>query len=253
MTRARIGKLDVDVLTFAEALQHITTLVDAKRGGRVFTPNVDHVVLAEHDARMRDAYARASLSLADGTPVVWASRISGPRLPAKISGSDLVTPLMATAGERQWRVYLLGGADGVAAEVAALVTARHGVTVVGVDAPRVGFESTDEELAAMARVTAARPDLLFVALGSPKQELFIDRVRDQLGTTVAIGVGASFDFLTGRVRRSPGWVSAMGVEWLFRLVKEPRRLWRRYLVQDSRFVLVLLRMFRDRLTRRVTR
>ena len=249
MARARIGKLDVDVLTFADAVHAITALVENQRGGRIFTPNVDHVVLAETDERVRQAYARATLSLADGTPVVWASRIRGPRLPARISGSDLITPLMAIAGQRQWRVYLLGGTDGVASQVAQLMAEQHGVTVVGVDEPRIAYATADEESLAVARVVASRPDLLFVALGSPKQELFIDRVRDQLGTIVAIGVGASFDFLAGRVRRAPAWISTMGLEWLYRLVKEPRRLWRRYLVQDSKFVFVLLRMLRERDTR----
>ena len=245
--RWRLGGVIVDRLGFAEALAAIEALVDRGEGGAVFTPNVDHVVIAETDARLRAAYARVSLSLADGMPVVWASRLFGPRLPEKVSGSDLVLPLMRLAAARQWRVYLAGGADGVAGRAAeALQRQIPHLGVVGTEGPRIDMDapaSGREDV--LARIREARPDLVLVAFGSPKQELWIDETRDALRPAVLVAVGAGLDFAAGVIRRAPSWVSAAGLEWLYRLVREPRRLWRRYLLRDPRFVLVVWRMLRE--------
>ncbi len=244
--RVRIGRLEVDRLTLAGAVDAIERLVRAGRGGAVYTPNVDHVVLAEDDAELRAAYERAELSLADGAPVVWASRLLGRALPEKVSGSDLVVPLLRRAAASGWRVYLLGGGSGVAEEAARRASERLGVRVVGADAARIRLDGIDEETpATLQRIAAARPELLLVGLGAPKQELWIHRHRARLAPAVAIGVGASLDFLAGRARRAPAWLSRAGIEWLWRLLHEPRRLWRRYLVQDPRFVAVLWRALRQ--------
>ena len=240
--RVRIGQLDVDVVTFAEALERIASMVESKAGGAVFTPNVDHVVKAERDDAFREAYARADLCLADGMPLVWASRLLGPSLPEKVSGSDLLLPLMQLAAERRWRVYLVGGGPGVADETGQRLRAEHGVQIAGTDSPVVGPDgAADESERTLERLRAARPDLVLVAFGAPKQELWIDRFADQLAPAVAIGVGASLDFLAGRVRRAPAWMSRAGLEWLFRLAREPRRLWRRYLVEDPAFIVIVAR------------
>lgn len=241
--QVRLGHLWIDALTFAEALSRIEELVRAGRGGCLFTPNVDHVVTAEADEAFRAAYQGVSLCLADGKPLIWASRLLGTPLPAKISGSDLVWPLMELAGRRGWRVYLLGGPPGVADAVAARLVSELGVCVVGTASPVIRLEgSPGEDDADVERVRAARPDLLLVALGTPKQERWIHRVLPRIRPAVAIGVGAALDFVAGRVRRAPRWMSGAGLEWLFRLAQEPRRLAHRYLVKDPRFVLVLARM-----------
>jgi N-acetylglucosaminyldiphosphoundecaprenol N-acetyl-beta-D-mannosaminyltransferase len=246
--RFPIGRLAVDPLTFREALDAIAGLVDAGQGGTVLTPNIDHVVLCETDARLREAYAAASLSLVDGMPVLWASRLLGGPLPEKVSGSDLILPLMKLAAERNFRVYLLGGADGVAESAA-----RHlrevvpGLRIVGTCAPRLdeGCEPPVEG-DVLARVHAARPDLILVALGCPKQEIFMHRTAARLRPAVMLGIGAGLDFWAGTARRAPRWVSAAGLEWLYRLAREPRRLWRRYLVRDPEFLWILLRELRSR-------
>src|SRR5438132_13183226 len=136
-TRVCFGNLWVDALTFPEALAEIERLVDGGLGASVFTPNVDHVVTAEDDVIFREAYAAASLSLADGQPLVWFSRLLGAPLPAKISGSDLVLPLMELAARRRWRVYLLGGGSGVAAAAATSLEREVGVQIGGVDSPAI--------------------------------------------------------------------------------------------------------------------
>jgi N-acetylglucosaminyldiphosphoundecaprenol N-acetyl-beta-D-mannosaminyltransferase len=247
--RVRIGHIEVDSVTFDEALTRIGDLVDRGNGGAVFTPNVDHVVKSEKHVAFRRAYARADLCLADGMPIVWASRLLGSPLPEKVSGSDLVLPLARLAAERQWRLYLLGGGPGVAEEAAEKMAREFGVRVVGKDSPVVhpdgGMDHADETL---ERLRAARPDLVLVALGAPKQELWSDRFRGRLTPVVAIGVGGSLDFITGRVKRAPAWMSRVGLEWLFRLAQEPRRMWRRYLIDDPKFIAIVLRSWR--MTRR---
>ncbi|MES3035107.1 MAG: WecB/TagA/CpsF family glycosyltransferase [Gemmatimonadota bacterium] len=244
--RFRIGTLDLDTITFNGALEAIQRLVDQGKGGAVFTPNVDHVMLAERDVRLRDAYSRSSLAVADGVPIVFASRLIGPVIPEKVSGSDLILPLMELAARQRWRVYLLGGADGVAYEAADILRGQYGVNIVGVDDSMIHLVPTPDEEAVVERIAAAQPDLLLVALGCPKQELFIDRLRPVLGKIVAIGVGASLDFVSGRINRAPGWMSRNGLEWCFRLSKEPRRLWKRYLLVDTRFVFVIAKTWMRR-------
>lgn len=245
--RLRLGHIQIDPVTMAGALQAIEQLVAGGRGGLVFTPNVDHVIIAERNPEFREAYAGASLSLADGMPILWAGRLLGQPLPEKVSGSDLVLPLCERAAARGWRVYLLGAGPGVAEEAARRLRQRFGLEVVGTDSPRIRIDGEpDDTSAALERVRAARPDLLLLAFGAPKQELWAHRHLQALGGAVAIGVGASLDFIAGTVRRAPRWMSRVGLEWLYRLASEPRRLWRRYLVDDPWFAVVVWRTWRER-------
>src|SRR4029450_8932301 len=238
--RVKIGRLEIDAVTFPQALERIAELVDRRNGGAVFTPNVDHIVKAERDSDFRRAYSRADLCLGDGMPLVWASRLLGSPLPEKVSGSDLVLPLIRMAAERRWRVYLLGGAPGVAEAVAERLNRDLGAQIVGTDAPVVDVAGTsDDSEQTLERLRAASPDVALVAFGAPKQELWIERFRDRIRPTVAIGVGGSLDFVAGTVKRAPAWMSRAGLEWLFRLVQEPRRMWRRYLVEDPAFIAIV--------------
>lgn len=245
--RVRIGQVAMDRLTLQEALDAIERLVEAGAGGSVFTPNVDHLVLAEDDPEFRRAYAEASVVLVDGTPVLWATRLLRDPLPEKVSGADLVEPLLRRAAARGWRTYLLGGQPGAAREAMERLAATGPVPpVVGIDDGRVALEETPEQQAVVARVTAARPQLLLVATGAPKQERWILRHRAALGPAVAAGIGAGLDFLAGRKRRAPAWMSRAGLEWAYRLSQEPGRLWRRYLLNDPRFLAILWREWRRR-------
>jgi N-acetylglucosaminyldiphosphoundecaprenol N-acetyl-beta-D-mannosaminyltransferase len=235
--RLRIGSVWVDVLTFAGALREIERLVDRGEGGAVFTPNVDHVVKAASNQAFNKAYQRASLSLADGMPLIWVSPLLGCRLPERVAGSDLLMPVLQMAARRQWRVYLLGGAPGVAEAVAKLLSEQMGIVVAGWDDCRIASDGSDTDGGgSIARAAAAKPDLVFVALGPPKQELWIDRAADAIRPAVALGVGASLDFLVGKFKRAPRWMGRVGLEWAYRLSQEPRRLWRRYLVEGPRFI-----------------
>jgi N-acetylglucosaminyldiphosphoundecaprenol N-acetyl-beta-D-mannosaminyltransferase len=241
--RIQIGRLPIDAVDLQGALVAIEELIKSGEGGTVFTPNVDHVVLVESDERFRKAYQQVSLSLVDGTPVLWAARLLGHPLPEKVSGSDLVVPLMERAAARGWRVFLLGGGPGSAETAAArLLEQFPGLKVVGIDAPRIDIGSPlDDRRAVAARVGEAKPDLVLVALGSPKQEIFCDETADVFKPAVLVGVGASLDFIAGVARRAPPWMSRAGLEWLYRLAHEPRRLAGRYLLRDPQFFTILLR------------
>ena len=243
MTRLRIGRVPIDALTMQGAIDAIVALARSGAGGTVFTPNVDHVVQAEEDDAFRAAYERASLSLVDGMPVFWAARLLGRAVPEKVSGSDLVLPLLERAAKEGLAVYFLGGAEGAAEKAAERLRARiPELRVVGTDAPWMKIDATDEELApVIARVRAAKPDVILVAFGAPKQELLADRIAPLVRPAILIGVGASLDFIAGMQRRAPAWMSRNGLEWAYRLATEPRRMWRRYLVRDPKFLAVLAR------------
>jgi N-acetylglucosaminyldiphosphoundecaprenol N-acetyl-beta-D-mannosaminyltransferase len=246
--RLTFGPVPIDAVTMGDALDEVERMVASGEGGAVFTPNVDHIVIASENPRMRAAYARASLSIVDGTPVVWASRLFDPSLPERVAGSDFVPRVLERAADRGWRVYFLGGAPGVSrlAREKLLVTMPK-LQVVGLDEGRIHVDDPPEARErVMAPIRAARPDLVFVALGAPKQEIWIDACRDALKPMVFFGIGASLDFIAGTMPRAPSWMAKTGTEWLFRLSREPKRLWRRYLVQDPKFLLILARALRDR-------
>ena len=241
--RLRVGDVPVDRVTFADALDAIGAMVAKRSGGTVFTPNVDHVVMAAENEPFRRAYAHVDLALADGMPVVWASHLLGAPVPEKVSGSDLVPRLLDRAEASGWSIFLLGGGEGVAAKAAARLRDTHPkLEIAGTLSPHIDMA---EPAAARARVVeqvhSANPDIVLVGFGAPKQELFIEETARALRPAVLLGIGATLDFLAGTASRSPEWISAAGFEWAYRLLREPRRLWRRYLVRDPRFLTILLR------------
>jgi N-acetylglucosaminyldiphosphoundecaprenol N-acetyl-beta-D-mannosaminyltransferase len=238
-----LGGVPVDRVDFGETLEAIQALVESGLGGRVFTPNVDHVMLCQEHPGFLAAYREASLRLADGVPVVWAARALGRPVPEKISGSDLVWPLMERAAQRGWRVFLLGAGPGVAEAAAKRFGDELGVTIAGVDGSFVKDPLDPLERGPiLERIKRSRAELVLIAFGAPKQELFAHAARHETGA-VFVGVGASLDFVAGTARRAPKWMSRFGLEWLYRLVQEPRRLWRRYLVRDPKFFALVARQW----------
>jgi N-acetylglucosaminyldiphosphoundecaprenol N-acetyl-beta-D-mannosaminyltransferase len=232
-------------------LEVLEELVSEGEGGAVFTPNVDHIVLADDNARMREAYARASLSLADGMPLLWASALLRQPLPERVSGSDFTPLLLERAAERGWRVYFLGGTPGVAALARDRLRERlPRLQVVGVDASRIDEDAPPERWDSLIEgIRATNPHIVLVALGAPKQEIVIDRMRADLRPAVMLAVGGSLDFVAGTIPRAPAWMARSGLEWLFRLTREPRRLWRRYLLRDPKFLIIVGRALRERARR----
>jgi N-acetylglucosaminyldiphosphoundecaprenol N-acetyl-beta-D-mannosaminyltransferase len=195
----------------------------------VVTPNVDHAVLFQDRADLRAAYKDAALVLADGAPIVLASRILGRSLPERVAGSDLV-PEIFKAADKPLRVFLLGAAPGVAKIAAARIKREWpAVHVVGIESPPLGFENDDFQNARiLANIADAKPDLLIIGLGAPKQELWVHRHSGGLKAKVVVCAGATIDFLAGHRDRSPMWMRRVGLEWLHRLCSEPGRLASRY-------------------------
>lgn len=245
--RVPLGRIHAHPLRFAEALDAIVALARAGQGGTVVTPNVDHVVLAEDDERLVAAYQGAALSLVDGKPLVWLGRLLGRPFPEKISGSDLVEPLAARAAQENLSVFLLGAGEGVGARAAAALVARHpGLRIAGVLSPPLGFDADPERnREVLEAVRSATPALVLVALGAPRQELWMHAHREQLAPSVLLGIGATLDFLAGDKRRAPRILSDVGLEWVYRLAQEPRRLASRYLVRDRAFFGIAMRTLRE--------
>jgi len=234
--------LRIHALTEAQVIAHILDESDRGRGGWVITPNLDHLRRVVYDRSLLRLYARADLVVADGMVLVWASRLAGTPLPQRVAGSDLIHSLTAAACRRNKSVYFLGGDPGTAAEAARILAERNaGLRIAGHCCPAYGFESRPAEVDEVMRsLAAADADIVYVALGSPKQERFIARVRDRLPRAWWLGVGISFSFVCGKVSRAPRWMQQAGLEWLHRLSQEPGRLARRYLIDGLPFAAYLM-------------
>ena len=218
-----------DKVTSEETLRIIGQMIASGRPHYAATANVDFVVQALGDVELRRILADADLVLCDGMPLVWASKFLGNALPERVTGSDLVPALLAESERRGWRVFFLGGTNESVARAAERVKVQHPkLELVGAYSPpfRPLLEMDHEDI--LQRVRAARPDILLVAFGCPKQEKWINMQFRHAGVPVSIGVGATIDFLAGSVRRAPLWMQRSGLEWIFRLLQEPRRLFRRY-------------------------
>lgn len=219
-----------------EALQILDAFIRERKPRQVVTVNPEFVMAAQRDAAFRDVLLRADLSLPDGVGLLLGARILGTPLKERVTGVDTVTRVAALAAERGYRLYLLGAAPGVAEEAAQrLAQANPGLAIAGTYA---GSPAPEEEDAIVARITAAAPDVLFVAYGAPKQDLWIARNLERLGVPLAMGIGGAFDFIAGRAKRAPLWMQRMGLEWLHRLIHQPWR-WRRMLALP-RFLLAVI-------------
>jgi N-acetylglucosaminyldiphosphoundecaprenol N-acetyl-beta-D-mannosaminyltransferase len=242
----QIGPLRIDPIDLQELKLHLINHVKASdHTYHVVTANAQFLTLAEKYADFRDCLADAEYVCADGISLVlacnWLKHVDIARVP----GVDLVEALCADSSLSQLSVYFLGGKEGAAEEACAALGRRYpGFRAAGICCPPQGFENSEETLRPVLEgISRVKPSVLFVALGAPRQELFIRNHIRPLGVSVAIGVGGSFEMLAGRVRRAPQWVRNSGLEWAFRWVQEPRRLARRYLVGNSQFCFYMLQYF----------
>ncbi len=232
--RMKFLNTHVDNLTMAEAVEEAKSLV--LKGGRsyVVTPNVDHIVKIEHDRLFREIYEGADLILTDGKPLIWMSKLLGMPIKEKISGSDYFPEVCKMAAREGLSIFLLGAAEGVAKKAAVnLMKKYEHLKIAGVYSPSYTFESDVKEISYIIRkINEAQPDILCIGLGTPKQEKFYYKYKELLNVPLTLHIGATIDFEAGVVKRAPKWVSYAGMEWFYRLLKEPRRLYRRYLLDD---------------------
>ncbi|MDH2428749.1 WecB/TagA/CpsF family glycosyltransferase [Sphaerisporangium sp. TRM90804] len=240
--RVRVAGVVVDALTEREVVAHVIAAAARGQGGHVVTPNVDICRTCARDPEVRAIVAGAELAVPDGMPLVWASRLLGTPVPERITGADLIWSLSEAAAAHGIPVYLLGGPPGVAVRAAEVLGERFpGLRVAGVMAPLYGFDTSADGVALVEEaVVAARPGLVFVGLGFPKQDRLITTLRAAVPGAWFVGCGAAIAFTAGSVRRAPEWMRRSGLEWLYRLACEPARLARRYLVDDLPFALRLL-------------
>lgn len=239
----------IDNLTMEETLQTVDRFIVNGRPHQHVVVNVDKIVKANRDPELMAIINRCDLINADGMPVVWASRLVGKPLKERIAGVDLFETLMQRAAKRGWRVFLLGARDEVVSQVRLIYQQRYeGLQIAG---HRNGYWQPEEEAEVVEQVRAAKADLLFVAISSPKKEQFLGRFQAEMRVPFAMGVGGTFDVAAGLVKRAPRWMQRSGLEWFFRFLQEPRRMFRRYFIDDMAFFGLLWReWWRARQTRR---
>ena len=220
----------VDNLTMDEAVNEIDKLVCMKKHSYVVTPNMDHIILIEKDELFKEVYDNADLILTDGKPLIWISQIKGAPIKEKVSGSDLFPRLCELASEKGYKVFILGAAEGVADKAAHnLVDKFPSLDIVGTYSPPIGFEQDEDEIKKIiTMINTAETDILAVALGSPKGEKFIYKIKDKTAVSLSISIGATIDFEAGNVKRAPRWMSECGLEWIYRISQDPKRLIKRY-------------------------
>ena len=237
--RVHLGNLGIDTYTRAELLTEILDhALHGTRTRQIVTANAQFYVLADKNIRFRGVVEESEYICADGMPLVWAcDRIMHTKVP-RIAGIDLIEDLCREGAAQGLRVFFTGGRPGTARATASILAAKYpGMVVAGVSCPKYGFEQNEAALAStLNEIREAKPHVLFLALGAPKQELFIGQHIRPLGIPLAIGIGGSFELLAGDLHRAPLWMREAGLEWAFRFGQEPRRLWKRYLIGNIEFL-----------------
>ena len=230
MSRIKFLNTYIDNLTMDEALNTVDALIAKKIPSYVVTPNLDHIVTLETDPEFAEVYAKADLIVVDGKPLIWISNFLKTPLKEKISGSDFFPKMCELAAHRGYSIYILGAAEGVGQKAADNLQKRyHNLKIVGTYSPKIGFEKDNSEQQQIkTMILNAKPDILAVSLGSPKGEKFIYRHLKEYGVPLSISIGATIDFEAGKIKRAPKWMSAVGLEWLFRITQDPKRLIKRY-------------------------
>jgi len=239
--RVNVLGVGVSAITIADALAQIDAWIATGVHRYVCVTGVHGVMESQRDAALRDIHNRAGLVTPDGMPLVWLSWLRGHRSVERVYGPDLMLACCRASVSKGYRHYLYGGAEGVPERLAARLRERFaGLQIVGTCSPPFHELSEAEEQTMIDRITLAKPDIVWVGLSTPKQERWMARFVGRLPVPVLIGVGAAFDMHAGLKKQAPRWMQRIGLEWLFRLATEPRRLWRRYLINNPWFVWCLL-------------
>lgn len=236
LNRIKFMNTYLDNITKNEAIEYIESFICEKKTGHVITPNVDQIVRIEKDPYFRKICNNAELLLTDGHPLIWISKFYNTPVKEKICGSDLIFDLCEISAKKGYRIFLLGAAPGVADEAAKRLKKRyHGLKIAGTYSPPLGFEKDKKEINHINQILAnSGADLLFVGMGVPKQDIFIYENMDKYKIPMSFSIGASIDFAAGNVKRAPKWMRRSGLEWLFRIIQDPKRMFKRYIIDDMK-------------------
>ena len=243
LEKIRFLNLGADAGTFNAALEELAGRLETGEPAQAAVINTDVAVRADRDEKLREAICGMEYLFLDGMPLVWLARFYGHKNVEKISGSDLVPALCGRAAQAGKSVFILGGAPGVPEQAAENLKKRFpGIRIAGTCSPPLSFERSRQMMQEAARtVREAAPDLLIVCLGCPKQERFVARYGKDCGARLTVCAGATVDFLAGRVKRCPPWMSRVGLEWFYRFVQEPKRLFKRYFIDDVQIIRLAFR------------
>lgn len=235
----------VNNVDMSETICAIEEMIASKNKSYIVAINVDVVMKIENDSYLKKIVDDADMVLVDGKPLVWISKLHKRPVKAKISGSDLVPELCKVAQKKKYTIFIIGGKDGIAEKAKANLEKKlPDIEIVGVYAPPFGFEKNQDELDRInAMISDVYPDLLIACFGCPKQEKWIYENIDKYDAKVTICAGATVDFLAGNVKRAPRWMSDHGLEWFYRLLQEPKRMFKRYLIDDVK-ILRLVRKYK---------
>jgi N-acetylglucosaminyldiphosphoundecaprenol N-acetyl-beta-D-mannosaminyltransferase len=246
-SRAKVNILDtkIDRIDISSAVKLLTEFVSKNGKHQVAVIPVSPIMISRKEKKLRKALNSASLALPDGVPLLWASKLLGAPIPGRVAGSDLLLEFSKTAATNGFTFFFMGSKPGVPEKLAKVLAARNPkLRVVGAYAPPFYHEfppEVDEDI--IRRINSVKPDVLWVGLGAPKQENWIYDNLKKLHVKVAIGIGAAFDICSGNVKRAPLWMQKCGLEWFFRFLKEPGRLFRRYFIEAMPFIPLVLRQY----------
>ena len=238
LKRMRFMNSYIDNVTMEEAIDHIEECIQQRKVGQVITPNVDQIVRMETDGYFKEICDNAELLLTDGHPLLWIAKWYGTPIKEKICGSDLVPCLCEVAAQKGYSVFLLGAAPGVAQRAAnKLLEKFPNLKVAGVYSPPMGFEKDREEIDRINQMLRnSHADMLFVGMGVPKQDIFIYENMAVYQIPMSFSIGGTIDFIAGEQKRAPKWVSKIGMEWFYRLCQSPKRMFKRYIIDDSKIL-----------------
>ena len=231
-----IFNIKIDNISMKECISKLDNLINDGKYHYVVTPNVDHIVKLQNDDYFLEVYKKADIVVADGMPIIWYSKLIKRPIIEKISGSDLFPKVCELCSNKGYTIFLLGAADGIA-EIAKkkLENKYKGLRIIGTYSPKYGFEDDINEIKNIINIiNKNKPDILAVGLGAPKQEKFIYKYREELKVPVSLAIGATIDFEAGNIKRAPRWMQQIGMEWFYRLIKEPKRMYKRYIIEDRK-------------------
>ncbi|WP_026897746.1 WecB/TagA/CpsF family glycosyltransferase [Daejeonella oryzae] len=239
MNRINICNIPVDALTMQQTLDLIHQSIAGKKPVHHVVVNAAKMVNAQKDSELRDSIVNCDIINADGQAVVWASRFLNTPLPERVAGIDLMDNLVISAAAKGYKIFFLGAKEEVVKKVVEKYTSSFGSGIIA--GYRNGYFNKDEEIQIAKQIADSHADILFVAMSSPKKEIFLDTYKHLIKTSFIMGVGGSFDVVSGMVKRAPKWMQKAGLEWLYRTMQEPGRMWKRYLYTNTGFIYLVMK------------